>query len=77
MTMRTTKNRYLLTTIDSGMVAIVESDEDPIIKGGCQREYRVSNDFVQKNTLSGAFTDVTKQVPGATGKVFVLTSDLN
>ena len=71
------KSRYLLTTIDSGMVAILETDEEPIIKGGVQKEYRVSNDFVQKNILSGTFTDVTKQVAGATGKVFVLTSDLN
>ncbi len=69
-------SRFLLTTIGEGIVALLQTDDEPLKKRGREIEYRVSSSFVKKNVESGLFVDITDKVANTGGMVYALKSDL-
>jgi|TARA_R110000803_G_scaffold145048_2_gene210862 hypothetical protein len=68
---------FLLTTIGGGgMVALLQTSDDPIKKRGRAVEYRVSTSFVKRNVEAGLFVDITDKVDNAEGRVYGLKADL-
>lgn len=68
---------FLLTTIGStGIVALLQTEAEPMKKRGKDREYRVSTSFVKRNVESGLFVDITDKVTNTSGMVYALKSDL-
>lgn len=68
---------FLLTTIGAtGIVALLQTEDEPIKKRGQSAEYRVSTDFVKRNVESGLFIDITHKVTNTAGMVYALKSDL-
>lgn len=66
--------KFLLTTIDNNLIAIVETDTSTPKQRG---EYLLSHSCVQKNVECGKFVDVTGQASGTGGgKLYVLAEDL-
>ena len=68
------RSRFVLTTIGNGIVAMLET---PVTEEKKRGEYLLSDTCVRKNIEAGTFVDATSQVSGATGKVYILASDLN
>ena len=69
-------SRFLLTTIGDGIVALLQTDDEPVKKRGREIEYRVSTSFVKRNVESGLFVDITDKVANTAGAVYALKSDL-
>jgi hypothetical protein len=69
-------SRFLLTTIGEGIIALLQTDDEPLKKRGREIEYRVSSSFVKKNVESGLFVDITDKVANTGGMVYALKSDL-
>ncbi len=69
-------SRFLLTTIGDGIVALLQTDDEPVKKRGREIEYRVSTSFVKRNVESGLFVDITDKVANTAGMVYALKSDL-
>jgi hypothetical protein len=68
---------FLLTTIGAtGIVALLQTEDEPMKKRGKSVEYRVSSSFVKKNVESGLFVDITDRVANTAGIVYALKSDL-
>ena len=68
---------FLLTTIGAtGIVALLQTTDEPLKKKGRAVEYRVSSDFVKANVESGIFVDITNKVANTAGMVYALKSDL-
>ena len=68
---------FLLTTIGAtGIVALLQTEDEPTKKRGRDVEYRVSTTFVKRNVESGLFVDITDKVANTSGAVYALKSDL-
>jgi len=68
---------FLLTTIGAtGIIALLQTKDEPMKKRGKCVEYRVSSSFVKKNVESGLFVDITDKVTNTAGMVYALKSDL-
>ena len=68
---------FLLTTIGAtGIVALLQTTDEPVKKRGRPVEYRVSSSFVKKNVESGLFVDITDKVANTAGTVYALKADL-
>ncbi len=68
---------FLLTTIgEAGIVALLQTTDEPLKKKGREVEYRVSSDFVKSNVESGLFVDITDKVANTSGIVYALKSGL-
>ena len=68
---------FLLTTIGAtGIVALLQTEDEPMKKRGREIEYRVSSSFVKRNVESGLFVDITDKVANRAGAVYALKSDL-
>jgi hypothetical protein len=68
---------FLLTTIGAtGIVALLQTEDEPLKKRGKAIEYRVSSSFVKRNVESGLFVDITHKVTNTAGMVYALKSDL-
>tara|TARA_R110001583_G_scaffold100953_8_gene247277 strand:- start:4101 stop:4331 length:231 start_codon:yes stop_codon:yes gene_type:complete len=68
---------FLLTTIGAtGIVALLQTEDEPTKKRGRDVEYRVSTSFVKRNVESGLFVDITNKVANTAGMVYALKSDL-
>ena len=68
-------SRFLLTTIGDGIVALLQTDDEPVKKRGREIEYRVSTSFVKRNVESGLFVDITDKVANTAGMVYALKND--
>jgi len=66
------KTKYLLTTTEDGYVIIAEVDKNHQHN---DKEYKVSQSFVDANVKTGLFTDVRNTLDWD-GKIWMLTEDL-
>jgi hypothetical protein len=67
------KTKYLLTTTEDGCVIIAEVDKNHQHN---DKEYKVSQGFVDANVNAGLFTDVRNMLDWD-GKIWMLTEDLS